>query len=263
MEAGNRLSGILSYLTAMSVSVANTTGSDNELHQQITTKIGFFKTFLEHIQSAIKLISESGENEVRVKGHIDKKTLAPKLHKSDILEIDFLGISGVFELETYKPRQNWQDTVLVAVCAIAQMAVGVFIAIGTLGGGIPLAASIFTEGLMDAYKVAMSVHTGKSINLESYFLGKAISYAVIGAQVSLSKLTPATTTAGTAGKAGATGAVKAVGEAGTTGAVKAVGEAGATEIVKELTKTQLIAQLAKHQRYNSRPSWQLRKKLTG
>ena len=41
IEAGNRLSELLSYLTAMSVSVANKTGSDNELLQQITTKIGF------------------------------------------------------------------------------------------------------------------------------------------------------------------------------------------------------------------------------
>ncbi|MCC8399062.1 MAG: hypothetical protein LN563_00505, partial [Rickettsia endosymbiont of Platyusa sonomae] len=236
MDAGNRLSEILSYLTAMSVSVASKTGSDNELLHQITTKIGFFKSFFDHIQSAIKLISESGKDEVRVKGHINKETLAPKLHKSDIVEIDFLGISGVFELETYKPRQNWQDTILVAVCAIAQMAVGVFIAVGTLGGGTPLAVSIFTEGLMDAYKVAMSVHKGESINLESYFLGKAISYAVIGAQVGFSKLAPATTTAGTAGAAGTTKAATAV---GTT-----VGTAGTTEIVKDLSTTQLIAQLA-------------------
>ncbi|WP_341747865.1 hypothetical protein [Candidatus Tisiphia endosymbiont of Dascillus cervinus] len=143
----------------------------------------------------------------------------------------------MFELETYKPRQNWQDTILVAVCAIAQMAVGVLITVGTLGGGTTLGVGIFTEGLMDAYKVAMSVHKGESINLESYFLGKAISYAIIGAQVGFNKLAPATTTARTAGTVGAT-------ETATTVGTK-VGTAGTTEIVKDISTSQLIAQLAK------------------
>jgi hypothetical protein len=51
------------------------------------------------------------------------------------MEIDFLGISDIYEIETYTPRQNWQDNILVAFCAIAQMAVAALNAIRTLGGG--------------------------------------------------------------------------------------------------------------------------------
>ncbi|WP_341753018.1 MULTISPECIES: hypothetical protein [unclassified Candidatus Tisiphia] len=238
LETGNRLSEILSYLTAMATTVATSTSADNELLKQITTKIGFFKSFYEHINSALKVINESGELEVRVKSNIGKDKLAPDLSKDDIVEIEFMGISTIFELDTYKPRQEWQDTMLVAVCAIAQMAVGAFIAVGTLGGGMPLATSIFIEGLMDAYKVAASVAKGKAINLEDYFLGKAISYAVIGAQVGCTKLAEASA----ARKAAAEGTKQAATEATTKKSLETTVVQGATknlelETVKQLAKT--------------------------
>jgi hypothetical protein len=60
MQTGNILNEPVSYLTAMNVSVAGRSTPDNELLQQITTNIGFFKSFIDHIQSALKTISESG-----------------------------------------------------------------------------------------------------------------------------------------------------------------------------------------------------------
>ncbi|WP_425363535.1 hypothetical protein [Candidatus Tisiphia endosymbiont of Hybos culiciformis] len=238
LETGNRLSEILSYLTAMATTVASSTSADNQLLKQVTTKIGFFKSLYDHINSAIKVINESGELEVRVKSNISKEKLAPDLSKDDILEIDFLGINAIFELETYKPRQEWQNAVLVAVCAIAQMAVGALIAVGTMGGGMTLATGIFIEGLMDAYKVAASISTGKAINLEDYFLGKAISYAVIGVQVGCAKLAEANA----ARKAATEGTKQAVTKAATEKVLETTVVQGATNelklgVIKQLAKT--------------------------
>lgn len=232
MEAGNRISEIISYLTAMNISVTSSgVNASNELLKQVTTKIDFFKTFTKHIESAIKVITQSGEREVRVKSVINKRQLALDLTPDDIAEIDFLGVDVIFEVETYKPKRNWFNSVIVALCSIAQMAIGCLVAIS---GNIQLAASVFTEGLMDAYKVGMALSKGKAIDLDEYLTGKAISYAIIGANVKFTEISKAN-----ASQKGLAEGVKhnTVIETVKTGSISSA--------AKEITTTKFITELAK------------------
>lgn len=197
LETANRVSELLSYLTAMNISVTQDTSEANknsELLRQITAKLGFFQTFAESIQKAIEVVRTCPANkEVKLKSSISAKTLAPALDDDDSKELSFLGVTTIFEIETYKPRAKWLDTVIVGVCSIAQMAIGSLIAIGTLGGGIQLAASVFAEGVKDLYSTIKAVATGVAIKLQDYLTEKAISYAVIGASAAASKISSAAT----------------------------------------------------------------------
>jgi hypothetical protein len=181
METANRVNEIISYLTAMNISVAGFgINEGNELLKQVTTKIDFFKSFTKRIESAIKVITESGEREVRVKSTIDKRQLTSDLTPDDIAEIDFLGVNEIFEVETYKPKKNWFGSVVVALCSIAQMAIGVFM---TMSGNFSLGSKIFISGIMDAYKVGMALSKGRALDLDEYLRGKALDYALIAVEV--------------------------------------------------------------------------------
>lgn len=197
LETANRVSELLSYLTAMNISVTQDTSEANknsELLRQITSKLGFFQTFAESIQKAIEVVRTCPINkEVKLKSSIAAKTLAPALDDDDTKELSFLGVTTIFEIETYKPRAKWLDTVIVGVCSIAQMAIGSLIAIGTLGGGIHFAASVFAEGIKDLYSTIKAAATGVAIKLQDYLTEKAISYAVIGASAAASKISTAAT----------------------------------------------------------------------
>jgi hypothetical protein len=189
METANRVNEIISYLTAMNISVAGFgINEGNELLKQVTTKIDFFKSFTKHIESAIKVITESGEREVRVKSTIDKRQLTSDLTPDDIAEIDFLGVNEIFEVETYKPKKNWFDSVVVALCSIAQMAIGVFM---TMSGNFSLGSKIFISGIMDAYKVGMALSKGRALDLDEYLSGKALDYALIAVEVKFTEVSKA------------------------------------------------------------------------
>ena len=189
MATGHRVNEIISYLTAMNISVAGPgVNVGNELLKQITTKIDFFKSFTKHIESAIKIITNSGNREVRVKSYIDKKKLAPDLTPDDIEEIDFLGINEIFEVETYKPKRKWYHSLVVALCSIAQMAIGVFMAVS---GNFGLGSKIFISGVMDAYKVGTALSKGRAVDLEEYISSKAIDYALIAVEVKFTEISKA------------------------------------------------------------------------
>ena len=189
METANRVNEIISYLTAMNISVAGSgINEGNELLKQVTTKIDFFKSFTKHIEAAIKVITESGEREVRVKSTIDKRQLTSDLTPDDIAEIDFLGINEIFEVETYKPKKNWFDSVVVALCSIAQMAIGVLL---TMSGKFEIGSKIFISGIMDAYKVGAAAFKGRAIDLDEYLSGKALDYSLIAAEVKFTEISKA------------------------------------------------------------------------
>ena len=225
METANRVNEIISYLTAMNISVAGSgINEGNELLKQVTTKIDFFKSFTKHIEAAIKVITESGEREVRVKSTIDKRQLTSDLTPDDIAEIDFLGINEIFEVETYKPKRNWFDSVVVALCSIAQMAIGVFM---TMSGNFSLGSKIFISGIMDAYKVGMALSKGRALDLDEYLSGKALDYALIAVEVKFTEVSKAHA------------AKKAI-ETGVKESIKQ----GGKEVIKQGTKESIV-QLAK------------------
>ena len=226
METANRVNEIISYLTAMNISVAGSgINEGNELLKQVTTKIDFFKSFTKHIEAAIKVITESGEREVRVKSTIDKRQLTSDLTPDDIAEIDFLGINEIFEVETYKPKKNWFDSVVVALCSIAQMAIGVLL---TMKGNFKIGSKIFISGLMDAYKVGMALSKGRAIDLDEYLSSKAIDYALIAVEVKYTEVSKAHD----AKKAIETGVKESITQGG-----KEVIKQGAKESIVQLAKT--------------------------
>lgn len=246
METGNRVSELLAYLTAMSIVVAKSgtsTTSDNELFKQIINKVHFFKEFKQKIETAIAVIKGSGDKEVRIKSAVNKQDIAPELSPDDLYEIDFLGVDVIFDVETYKPKQKWFATIFAGCCSVVQMTVGALITLGSLGTASGLGVSVFTSGLMDAYKVATAVSKGRAIKLDEYLTSKAIDYAIIGAQVGFTKIAQAN-----AAKKGLEEGVKQAALTNTTTAVTgvttAVKDIGVPEVVMQLFKTSGV-QLAK------------------
>lgn len=187
-ESVNRVSEIIPFLTSMQISVSSSSTIESELSEQISAKVQFLKSFIENIEKIVDVISKSGENEIRVSGLVGLQTVNSKLSKSDINEIVFLGIENFFEVESYKPKKDWSSTIFTACCSIAQMAIGALVVIGSLGGATTLGVGIFSEGLMDAYKVSMAISKGQPIKLQDYLTSKAISYAMIGTQIGISKM---------------------------------------------------------------------------
>ena len=137
----------------MNIAVASVDGTvdkENELVRQAAAKLGFFQSFAESLEKAVNIVQTCPANkEVRVKSAISAESLDPALDDDDTKELSFLGVSSIFEVETYKPRQKWLDTIIVGVCGIAQMAIGALIAIGSLGSGLNLAVRFQQHGFHD------------------------------------------------------------------------------------------------------------------
>ncbi len=211
IETANRTSELIAYLTAMSISLAHDI-DDNEPLKQTTVKISFLKTFSASIQKAIDTISKCAPDmEVRPGGMICKGLITPELTDKDEKEIEFLGIDEIFDVEIYKPepKGKFWSTVFVGCCAMLQIFAGIAITVCSAGTAIKLGASIFVEGLMDAYRVAKAHSKGENIDLDEYFTSKAISYAIIGAQVKVNNMNAVNEAAKEGAKEGVKQAVEA------------------------------------------------------
>ncbi len=187
-ETKNRVEEIILYLKSMCIKISADPKAD--LWGQVNGKIGFFQTLVVHVDSAIKIILTSGEKHVRVKSGVPKEELYKDLTKKDLQEVHFLGIDLIFELETYTPppKGSLFGTIFACICSVAQMAIGTLVAIGSLGTATPLAASIFSSGLMDAYKIAATVGHGRNVDIGEYLTGKVIDYALVGVQFGITKI---------------------------------------------------------------------------
>jgi hypothetical protein len=241
-ETQNRIAELLSYLGAMNIAVASVDGTidkENELVRQAAAKLGFFQSFAESLEKAVNVVQTCPSNkEVRVKSAISAKSLDPALDDDDTKELSFLGVSSIFEVETYKPRQKWLDTIIVGVCGIAQMAIGALIAIGSLGSGINLAVGVMVEGVKDLYATIKAAATGVAIKFTDYLTEKAISYAVMAASCGIEKISASSSAAAKGGQAAAT-------KAGTdTVSTTLVNEAASTS-TKESLKTEIIKKVVK------------------